>query len=460
MNIPAWEIHCCAVFVSMRLLSIILISWFVSLSAARAQVTETDASSPVRVDSAYMSEVDSIMRVYEEMKKQRAVEQVVRNYEDARLKKEMSFNTDGTLAVARGLLLLWTDHSYMNHSSRFKAYGDHCNWGDYAVAGAPLVTTWVMKAAGVKSRSKTERMLTANAMALGLSFGLTELTKASVREWRPDHSDSRSFPSGHVSFAFVSASILHREYGYISPWITVGGYTAATGTELLRLRHNKHWMADVYMGAGIGALSTGLGYFLTDKIFGANGINKPEVRRRDVYRLLKFNAQPSGFTFIAGTEFGSRSIDLGDVTMKSGASLSAGAEVSWFLTPNWGVELMTRAVDAQMKMYGKDVTGQGGHLDIYHFDAAAKFSAPMSLGKRLGLRAFAGTRILNGVSLAYGEKTYTIPNETKFEFGGGITYDCLDSDNYAWGFTCDYFHTCSHYMENRYSICSSWKILF
>ena len=32
--------------------------------------------------------------------------------------------------------------------------------------------------------------------------------------------------------------------------------------------------------------------------------------------------------------------------------------------------------------------------------------------------------------------------------------------NYAWGFTCDYYHTFSHYLKNRYSISSSWKILF
>ena len=67
---------------------------------------------------------------------------------------------------------------------------------------------------------------------------------------------------------------------------------------------------------------------------------------------------------------------------------------------------------------------------------------------------------MDGDTLTDGEKSYTIPNETKFEFGGGITYECLDTDNYAWGIIADYYHTFSHYMKNRYSICSSWKILF
>ena len=120
-----------------------------------------------------------------------------------------------------------------------------------------------------------------------------------------------------LSFAFVSASILHREYGYISPWITVGGYTAATGTELLRLRHNKHWMADVYMGAGIGSEHQ-LAYFLTDKNLWCRCHQQARSAHADVYRLLKFNAQPSGFTFIAGTEIGNRTIHFDDATHQDG----------------------------------------------------------------------------------------------------------------------------------------------
>ena len=82
------------------------------------------------------------------------------------------------------------------------------------------------------------------------------------------------------------------------------------------------------------------------------------------------------------------------------------------------------------------------------------------MGNRMGTRAFAGVRIMDGASLTDGKKTYAIPDETKFECGIGLTYECLDSDNYAWGFIADYYHTFSHYMKNRYSISSVWKILF
>lgn len=437
---------------SMRYLILIALSFFCFLSPVRAQY--------VQLDSAYLAQIDSIMQADEQMRRQQQVEEVIRKFEEKRLKKEMSFGINGALPLARGLLLTWTDHSFINHPAQFERKGDKCNWVDYGVAGAPLVANWVMKAAGVKSRSKTERMLTANAMALGISFGTSELLKNTVHEYRPDRSDKRGFPSGHATFAFVSASVLSREYGYISPWISVGGYTTATATQLLRIKHNKHWMNDLYMGAGIGMVSTNLAYFLTDKIFGADAINKPEVRRKDVLRLMKFNTLPSGYSFVAGTEIGNRKVKFDDATLKTGASIAVGADLSWHTSPYFSLELMARAVDCQMKVYGQDHLFTGDNLDIYHLDAGAKFSTPISLSQRVGARVFAGTRIMDGVTLTDGIKSYTIPDETKFECGLGISYECLDTDNYAWGIIADYYHTFSPYMKNRYSISSTWKILF
>ena len=69
-------------------------------------------------------------------------------------------------------------------------------------------------------------------------------------------------------------------------------------------------------------------------------------------------------------------------------------------------------------------------------------------------------RFMDGDQLTDGQTTYTIPNETRFEMGASLTYECLDTKNYAWGFNLDYYHTFSHYMKNRYSIASNWKILF
>lgn len=454
----------------MRHLSSLLGILFCTFSLAHAQTEQVDTlyssnqlpttPQPNMLDSAYLAQIDSIMQGYEAERQRKQVEQVIRDFEAKRLKKEMSLGIDGVLPLARGLLLTWTDHSFVKHPAQFEPKGDACNWADYGVAGAPLVANWVMKAAGVKSRSKLERMLTANAMALGLSFGATQLLKNTVHEMRPDRSDRRSFASGHASFAFVSASVLSREYGYISPWISVGGYTTATATQLLRIKHNKHWMNDLYMGAGIGTVSTNLAYFLTDKILGPDAINKPEVRRKDILRQLKFTTSPTGYSFVAGTEIGNRKVKFEDATLKTGAAISVGADLSWHTSPYFSLELMARAVDAQMKVFGQDHLFTGDNLDIYHLDAGAKFSAPISLSQRVGTRVFAGTRIMDGITLTDGVKSYTIPDETKFECGVGVSYECLDTDNYAWGIIADYYHTFSPYMKNRYSISSVWKILF
>ena len=443
-----------------------LLFWFCALTGFCAQgvdslhVTMQEEGANNFLDSAYLAQIDSVMQSYEQMKRQRQVEEVIRQFEEKRLKKEMSMGIGGVLPLARGLLLTWTDHNFMTHPAQFKSKGDRCNWTDYSVAGAPLVANWLMKAAGVKSRSKLERMLTANAMALTISFGTTEVLKNTVNETRPDLSNNQSFSSGHASFAFVAATVLHREYGYISPWISVGGYTTATATQLLRIHNNKHWMNDLYMGAGIGTVSTNLAYFLTDKIFGADAINKPKVRFKDVQRFIKFNRQPTGYSFVAGTEIGNRKVHFADATLKTGAAIAVGADFSWHTSPYISMELMARAVDAQMKVYGQESLFTGENLNIYHFDAGAKFSAPISWGTRIGTRVFAGTRVMDGITLTDGAKSYTIPNETKFECGLGVSYECLDTDNYAWGIIADYYHTFSHYMQNRYSISSTWKILF
>ena len=435
----------------MRRLSFLVLFLFASLSAL-GQTEQTDTT--------FLSDIDSIISEYEQMERQRKVEEVIQQYNDTQLEREMKFKFDGALHFVRGLLLTWTDHNYITRDAHFEPKHDAVNWTDYAVGSIPLVANWALKTAGVKSRSKTERMLTANAMAMAISFGTTEILKRSIHEGRPDMSNRQSFPSGHTSFAFASATILSREYGYISPWITIGGFTTAASTELLRIQHNKHWMNDLYMGAGIGVMSTNLAYFLTDKIFGADAINKPELRKRDVQRLIKFSEKASGFTFVSGTEIGDHTIRFADARIKTGASFSAGADVAWFITPNVAAEFLTRVVDAQAKVFDTTNIFTGGHLNLYHFDLGAKMSWPFALGKRLSTRTFAGVRMMNGDSLTDGTKTYTIPNETKFELGAGITYDCLDTQNYAWGFTCDYYHTFSHYLKNRYSISSSWKILF
>ena len=104
-------------------------------------------------------------------------------------------------------------------------------------------------------------------MSLAVSAGVTYALKNSINEWRPDHSDRRSFPSGHSAVAFSGATVLHHEFGRVSPWISVGGYAVATLTAADRVRRDRHHWHDVAAGAAIGVLSTELTYALSNRYF-------------------------------------------------------------------------------------------------------------------------------------------------------------------------------------------------
>ena len=82
-----------------------------------------------------------------------------------------------------------------------------------------------------------------------LTQGVTQLLKYSVRRTRPDGSSRSSYPSGHASGTFASATILQRHYGWKVgiPAFGVASYVAAS-----RLAENKHYLSDVILGAAIG----------------------------------------------------------------------------------------------------------------------------------------------------------------------------------------------------------------
>jgi membrane-associated phospholipid phosphatase len=86
-----------------------------------------------------------------------------------------------------------------------------------------------------------------------LNEALTYSLKAIVNKERPDMSNSYSFPSGHTSTTFQSASFIQRRYGWR---YGVPAYVLASYTGFTRLNTNKHDIVDVLAGALIGIGST------------------------------------------------------------------------------------------------------------------------------------------------------------------------------------------------------------
>jgi hypothetical protein len=120
---------------------------------------------------------------------------------------------------------------------------------------APLAAVYLLNLSGVKGKNNFGNRSVLAAKSFFLSGFITYRMKVWVGEMRPNL-EAHSFPSGHTTKAFTFAHFMHREYGELSPWYSIGAYTGAAATGIMRMAKNAHWFPDVLMGAGIGILST------------------------------------------------------------------------------------------------------------------------------------------------------------------------------------------------------------
>ena len=104
--------------------------------------------------------------------------------------------------------------------------------------------------------------------SVGVAYlGKTAL-KAMIKEERPDHSDNKSFPSGHAAIAFAAARSIDKEFRKDCIWIPIAGYAAATAIGIERVASDRHHWYDVVAGAAVGYGAAELTWWLSDKMFG------------------------------------------------------------------------------------------------------------------------------------------------------------------------------------------------
>lgn len=154
-----------------------------------------------------------------------------------------------------------------------RAQQTHGNGPDDVLQYVPYATVLALKTCGVESRHDWKALATATVMSWMVSAGTTYVLKHSINEWRPDRTDRNSFPSGHATIAFAGATVLHHEFGRVSPWISVGGYAVATLTAADRVRRDRHHWYDGAAGAAIGILGTELTYVVTDRLFPESNVD-------------------------------------------------------------------------------------------------------------------------------------------------------------------------------------------
>lgn len=331
----------------------------------------------------------------------------------------------GVPLIAGGLFVKSEDKHFRSLRNEYfpvfrKRYDDYLQY-------LPAAVMLGMKAGGVKGRSSWGRMLSSDAFSVILMAAAVNSLKSTSKVTRPDGSNNHSFPSGHTATAFMTATMLSKEYGGLSPWYSIGAYSMATATGLGRMMNNKHWLSDVMVGAGIGILSTELGYYLADLIFKEKGIRHfPTETAFDKLSKPSFFGIYLGFNTLPGRH---RLIDHSRLALSTGSN--AGVEGAYFFTPYIGIG--GRLTIANMPVILNN-EAQAESLDLISGYGGAYFSFPFSARWSVGSKMLAGYCHLPECRLS----TVTIGKKGGFSLGSGCSLTFRAKQNLGIKFFLDY----------------------
>lgn len=298
----------------------------------------------------------------------------------------------------------------------------------------PAAVMLGMKIGGVDGRSSWGRMLASDAFSALLMGGTVYSLKQTTHVMRPDGSNEHSFPSGHTATAFMTATMLTKEYGHKSPWIGIGAYSVATATGMMRMANNKHWLSDVLTGAGIGILSTELGYYLADLIFREKGIN----RFSDNETFDRWD-KPSFLSLYVGMNVPLSGYDLDEGHEFSTASGStAGVEGAWFFNPYVGAGGRFTASNTAIIVDGKEA--EANTFDALSLCAGVYFSYPLSSRFQIGSKLLGG--YVHYPQLRLSDET--IPRRDGICFGSGVSLTFCATEHYGMKLFLDYNLMPSH----------------
>jgi len=293
----------------------------------------------------------------------------------------------------------------------------------------PLAATLGLKALGVESRSSWARMAVSGAAGGAIMLAATQSMKHLISTGRPDNSDDHSFPSGHTATAFVTATILHREYGHISPLVSIGGYATAAATGILRIRKNRHWASDVAAGAGIGILATELGYCITDALFRNKGLNI--TGRKDI--ISNRGYKPSFVGIRTGFNVPLGNFRLNDMLdFRTSGGYCAAVEGAYFANTHIGIGGKIGTASCNIITNGRQA--EPDRLEMLNASAGVYASCPVSK------RWLAGTKLTAGF-VHYGNlylASQTVDGGNGFGAGTGLSFTFRARKDMSVCFSADY----------------------
>lgn len=371
------------------------------------------------------------------------------------------------------------DYSNPNTRIRLIKYNFHNEIDNYTQY-VPLALTIGLHLGGVEGRSDWPRFWASAAASSAIMAGIVNGVKYTASEIRPDGSTRNSWPSGHTATAFMAATILHKEYGLTrSPWYSVGAYSLATATGVMRVLNNRHWISDVLSGAGIGILSVELGYGLMDLLFKGRGL-----LRNDISTFPDLRNNPSFFAIEMGVGFGNKNLtlpafdfnlpseifddeqdeedsDTGPMELKFRAATAVGVEGAYFINPyvGFGGRLRVKSTpikgwsavstreqndlyefmdlpEMQNSITNMELTIESDHITEFAADLGVYFSLPLSSRFALGTKALVGRSVMDDIEI----KAESSGTEMEFNFMGMMEDDSAPMflttdrkvDNYSW----------------------------
>lgn len=293
----------------------------------------------------------------------------------------------------------------------------------------PLAATLGLKALGVESRSSWARMAVSGAAGGAIMLAATQSIKHIISTRRPDNSDDHSFPSGHTATAFVTATILHREYGHISPLVSIGGYATAAATGILRIRKNRHWASDVAAGAGIGILATELGYCIADALFRDKGLNVNDRKGGTFSR----DDRPTFIGIHTGFNVPLGNFRLNDMLdFRTSGGYCAAVEGAYFMNTHIGIGGKIGTASCNIITNGRQA--EPDRLELLNASAGVYASCPVSK------RWLAGTKLTAGF-VHYGNlylASQTVDGGNGFGAGTGLSFTFRARKDMSVCFSADY----------------------
>lgn len=329
--------------------------------------------------------------------------------------------------IAGSLLLKGEDTHFRNMRGGHmpKAYKSSETYIQYL----PLAATLGLKALGVESRSSWARMAVSGAAGGAIMLAATQSMKHIISTRRPDNSDDHSFPSGHTATAFVTATILHREYGHIHPLVSIGGYATAAATGIMRIRKNRHWASDVAAGAGIGILATELGYCIADALFRDKGLDI--TGRKDI--ISNRGYKPSFVGIRTGFNVPLGNFRLNDMLdFRTSGGYCAAVEGAYFVNTHIGIGGKIGTASCNIITNGRQA--EPDRLELLNASAGVYASCPVSK------RWLAGTKLTAGF-VHYGNlylASQTVDGGNGFGAGTGLSFTFRARKDMSVCFSADY----------------------